>query len=184
MNSTDYLELGVKTVGHMCEQYNVPLADLLAVFPNRPTSKEELNTIAGWLGKTLKAREAGTAAPTLPAPAQAVRDMPKHVDKHGKPMAMRYAIREADGVVRFYRVKQGNKPGFWFIDIQASDSTYPIKNYARKESILRAIAQDPEAALRLYGTELGSCGHCGRILTDPNSIAEGIGPVCLGKLGW
>lgn len=181
MNSTDYLELGVKTVGHMCKTHNVPLADLLAAFPKRPTSKDELATVAIWLGRYVEQADQG---PSLPAPAQAVRDMPKHVDKHGKPMAMRYAIREADGVIRFYRVKQGYKPGFWFIDIQASDSTYPIKNYIRKESILRAIAQDPEAALRLYGTELGSCGHCGRILTDPNSIAEGIGPVCLGKLGW
>jgi hypothetical protein len=43
---------------------------------------------------------------------------------------------------------------------------------------LTAIAADPQDAAVRYGRETGSCGCCGRELTDPTSIAAGIGPVC------
>lgn len=33
-----------------------------------------------------------------------------------------------------------------------------------------------------YGRLTGTCCQCGRTLTDENSIAEGIGPVCSGKI--
>jgi len=32
-----------------------------------------------------------------------------------------------------------------------------------------------------YGLAMGACAHCGRDLTDENSIALGLGPVCAGK---
>lgn len=35
-----------------------------------------------------------------------------------------------------------------------------------------------------YGALYGTCCVCGRTLTDENSIAAGIGPVCAGKRGW
>lgn len=28
----------------------------------------------------------------------------------------------------------------------------------------------------------GKCGRCGRLLTDPQSIADGIGPICIDKI--
>jgi hypothetical protein len=98
----------------------------------------------------------------------------------------RYALREADGVVRFYKIKtpaEGKWAGFTFIDIQASDELYPVKNRDRKMQILAAVAQDVLGALRLYGTEIGACGHCNRTLTDEESRAFGIGPKCRAKLG-
>jgi hypothetical protein len=45
-------------------------------------------------------------------------------------------------------------------------------------SALTAIAADPQDAAVRYGRETGSCGCCGRELTDPKSIAAGIGPIC------
>jgi len=103
-------------------------------------------------------------------------------NRSGKPMPQYYALRE-DGVVKFYRVKAGTKPGWWWIDAQASDEFHPIKNVARKNEILRAIiAAGPEASMRLYGQELGSCGRCHRTLTDETSRANGIGPECEGKI--
>ena len=33
-------------------------------------------------------------------------------------------------------------------------------------------------------TLAGSCGHCGRTLTNEESRARGIGPICAGKMGW
>jgi hypothetical protein len=35
-----------------------------------------------------------------------------------------------------------------------------------------------------YGRATGNCSCCGRELTDPASIAAGIGPVCAEKYGW
>ena len=43
---------------------------------------------------------------------------------------------------------------------------------------LKAVLAAPEAAQRAYGQLTGTCGRCGRLLEDENSIAKGIGPVC------
>lgn len=43
---------------------------------------------------------------------------------------------------------------------------------------LLAIEQDPEAAAVLHGRASGRCAVCSRDLTDPESIARGIGPIC------
>jgi hypothetical protein len=97
----------------------------------------------------------------------------------------RYALADADGTVRFYVVRspqEGRWQGWTFVDAMASDDRWPIKDRARKAEILTAIAADPMAALARFGQEIGSCGHCGRTLTDAESRARGIGPVCLSKL--
>lgn len=41
----------------------------------------------------------------------------------------------------------------------------------------------PEDAKR-FGDLYGVCFKCSRTLTDPESIAQGYGPVCAGKMGW
>lgn len=48
---------------------------------------------------------------------------------------------------------------------------------------LRAVAGDPTAAAVAYGRETGACSCCGRKLTNAESIALGIGPICLENLG-
>ena len=35
-----------------------------------------------------------------------------------------------------------------------------------------------------YGKLTGSCCNCGRELTNPDSVAQGIGPICAGKDYW
>ena len=49
---------------------------------------------------------------------------------------------------------------------------------------LKAILADPREAMVAYGHLTGTCGRCGRILEDEQSVALGVGPVCAGKLGW
>lgn len=44
------------------------------------------------------------------------------------------------------------------------------------------VLQDPKAAAIKHGRLTGNCACCGRTLTDPASIAAGIGPVC--AAGW
>lgn len=100
----------------------------------------------------------------------------------------RYAI-VVDGVTKFYRVRRvenRNRPGsmLTFLDVQASDEWHPIKAASAKLEILKAIAADPKAAMLRYGNEIGSCGKCGRTLTDDDSRTRGIGPICAAKLGW
>jgi Family of unknown function (DUF6011) len=114
---------------------------------------------------------------TLPrAEIAGLEDAPRH---------MRYALRDEFGVVKFYQVDrptEGKYAGWTFLDAVASDDTYPIKG-ASKRAILARIAADPEAAMRLYGAEIGRCGHCGRTLTSEWRL-RGIGPKCAAKLGW
>jgi Family of unknown function (DUF6011) len=92
-----------------------------------------------------------------------------------------YALQEAEGVVKFYKVDrptEGKWKGYTFLSAQASDEFYPIKNKSLKAGILEAIALDSQAAMALYGREIGRCGKCNRTLTDEESRAYGIGPKC------
>ena len=51
----------------------------------------------------------------------------------------------------------------------------------KREMILRHIMENPLGAAADYGKETAHCGMCNTQLTDPDSIARGIGPVCAKK---
>lgn len=89
----------------------------------------------------------------------------------------RYAVEEG-GTLKFFKVKNGNRPGFVFLDVQASDDWHGVRNLGRIREVLALIAVDAEAASLRYGRELGVCGDCGRTLTDETSRARGRGPIC------
>lgn len=46
------------------------------------------------------------------------------------------------------------------------------------------IARDPRAAAIAHGFRTGNCACCGRLLTDPESVSRGIGPICASNFGW
>jgi hypothetical protein len=46
------------------------------------------------------------------------------------------------------------------------------------------IASDPKSAALAHGRETGQCAVCGRELSDPASVARGIGPDCAKGFGW
>jgi Family of unknown function (DUF6011) len=52
------------------------------------------------------------------------------------------------------------------------------------EARVVAAAADPAAAAKAYGLRTGTCSCCGRELTNPESRAAGIGPICAEKYGW
>lgn len=59
--------------------------------------------------------------------------------------------------------------------------------YAAKSDTLAKVlevAADPLGMARLYGKQTGICSCCGRELTDPVSVANGIGPICESKWGF
>jgi len=91
----------------------------------------------------------------------------------------RYAVRGDDGVVKFYKVKNGYRRVF--VEVYASDARYPIDNAKTRLGILEVINADVDGAAVLFGTELGRCYRCGRTLTDETSRALGIGPDCRSK---
>lgn len=118
--------------------------------------------------------------------------LPTVVDVKARPAAVqpvlagRYAVTGEDGTLKFYRVDQpttGPWAGHTFVKVQASDDYHRVFATAARV-VLAKIAEDPKAAMLRYGHELGSCGHCGRTLTDATSRARGIGPICASRLGW
>lgn len=100
--------------------------------------------------------------------------------------AGRYAV-EDNGTLKFYKVDVPGADSRWygrtFVKVQASDNEYPVKGEGARR-VLTLIARDPQAAMLRYGREIGSCGHCGRTLTNEESRERGIGPICAGKMGW
>ena len=132
------------------------------------TKSEASKTITNLL-----ARAKAPVAAATPAPVPQVPDGRYALDFHG------------DGMIRFYQVASpttGRWAGRTFVKIQAGDDLHSLHGKAAVEALV-AIAADPEAASRLYGRQIGSCGRCGRTLTDAASRAAGIGPVCADK-GW
>lgn len=101
----------------------------------------------------------------------------------------RYALRDVDGYkneVAFFKVDrpiEGRWAGQTFVKQYRSDEELPVRGDGARK-VLELIAQDPKSAMILYGTETSKCGHCGRRLTDDESRARGIGPVCAEKMGW
>lgn len=96
----------------------------------------------------------------------------------------RYAV-EMDGKLRFFHVSkpaEGKWAGFTFVKEQASDDLYRVRG-ERAATAIRTLSEDPQAAMIRYGMELGKCGVCGRTLTDEESRANGIGPICAEKFG-
>lgn len=146
-------------------------------------------SISAWIDrlkeKNAALNEAAKATPVTeasPVVTTTVEALPVKTDKNGKPMALRYAV-DIEGTTKFYRIKPGYKPGFYFIDVQASDEFHSVRNRASKDAIVAAIlAAGADECMARYGQLIGSCGRCGRTLTDADSRAIGIGPDCLGKM--
>jgi len=96
-----------------------------------------------------------------------------------------YAV-EIDGVLRFYRAKEGK--GRWegrvFLNRYASDYFVRMSHLERDAATV-AIAADYKAAAERFAREIGRCYACGRQLTDAESRRLGIGPDCrkMGR-GW
>ncbi len=182
--SAQDLAVAIKRTGRTCEAQNITMADLRRAFPNRPTTREEIQAIVEWQAEYIRAAKAtetslqGTDTP--PAPSQDWSGIATRRNSVGQALASYYAV-ELEGTLRFFRVKRGYKKGVFFVDVQASDELHSVRSYASKQVILNAIAQDPKAAMERYGSEIGSCGYCHRTLTNELSRERGIGPECWGK---
>jgi hypothetical protein len=99
----------------------------------------------------------------------------------------------AEGLVLSLAKPNSANPGA--IYVKRRDGTYVGKVVAQTfnaaweaseedKTALRIIAENPAEAAERYGRKTGQCSCCGRELTDPASIAAGIGPVCATKWGF
>lgn len=103
-----------------------------------------------------------------------------------------YSVPQGDTRLKV-RVARPTKASRWhgFIFVSDGGEYGSRKNYGRQapdklytgeiQDALRAILADPVGAVTAYGKLTGSCGACGRILEDEDSIALGIGPICAKK---
>lgn len=91
----------------------------------------------------------------------------------------RYAVTGSDGTTKFYRV---TTKGGYKLFVYASDNQHIVKPWRVVLAVLRQIDADGvQAAALRFGTELGRCFTCGRLLTDETSRSVGQGPDCRSK---
>jgi len=86
---------------------------------------------------------------------------------------------QVDGVI--YKVQRAvHGSGFLYAKRWDEESQSFEKETGAIRKIRASHRMTLEEAAR-FGQITGTCGHCGRTLTDEDSIAAGIGPVCAGK---
>jgi hypothetical protein len=98
-----------------------------------------------------------------------------------------YAIVDPqDKAIKFFQVRTPNRgkwAGYVFLSVVSGDNKFGVRDRNERERIFIEIAKNPLEALKLFGKEIGQCGHCRKQLTDEESRTFGIGPVCRKKLG-
>jgi hypothetical protein len=77
---------------------------------------------------------------------------------------------------------QGKWMGFTFLKEMQGPNEVRVRG-EREKSVLSAILRNPLGSAQDYGRQTGECGKCHTQLTDPKSIALGIGPVCIKRYG-
>ncbi len=150
-------------------------------------------SIYGWLNGR-SAREVSDSITRLKAEGFTGRAAAAPADA-GQPSvevvpAGRYAVATEDGAVNelaFYKVDrptEGRWAGFVFVKLIVSDDEQRLSKAASAAVLAKIAAVGAEAASAAYGLEIGECGVCGKVLTNDESRAYGIGPKCRAKMGW
>lgn len=104
--------------------------------------------------------------------------------------AGRYAVATNEGAVNtlaFYKVDrptEGKWAGYVFVKLMRSDEEQRLSRAAGAAVLAKIAAVGAKEASAAYGQEIGSCGVCGRTLTNDESRDIGIGPDCRSRLGW
>jgi hypothetical protein len=99
----------------------------------------------------------------------------------------RYAIVGTDNTWRFFRVTTSRNNGRRYVQKvlgSPGDFRYTRVSAADWRFAVAEIVKDPALASQAFGMQVGACGICGSPLTDPESIARGIGPICAKKYDW
>lgn len=129
-------------------------------------------------------RRAGAAA------WQQWRDLAAKLVEFGGPTGARFAVDTdpgAENAIAFWWIVPDDRTGRYYLR-QVIGGQGPVKVRMSPEAMIaiakKIIAAGPKEAMLRFGREIGSCGHCGRTLTNDESRAYGIGPVCRKGKGW
>lgn len=96
----------------------------------------------------------------------------------------RYALEFIEGW-KFFQVNQGHTRTFLDMLIGSpGDYRKQKMGGAAANTVLETIQKDPKQASINFGLKSETCGICHSPLTNPDSLAAGIGPHCRSKLGW
>lgn len=176
------------------ERINAILAALLADDPYTdeygntwaPLSKGGASALISWLStlpRTDRVELVKDATTEAAKATQRTEDFPAVP-------AGRYAVATNDGAVNalaFYKVDRpetGKWAGYVFVKHITGDDEQRLSRSAAAGVLAKIEAAGAEAAMALYGHEIGACGMCARQLTNDESRARGIGPICAAKAGW
>lgn len=158
---TAYVESIKRQIPELTRSRVSEIIDSLRVLPNKPADRQP------------PANGTGTATDNY-------EDIP----------AGRYALHtpRATNKISFYRVDrptEGRWAGYVFVKQQfGPHDSEPIKGRGKYLIFDEIRKAGPREAAILYGHELGRCAVCGLPLTNDESRAYGIGPVCRENTGW
>jgi hypothetical protein len=99
-------------------------------------------------------------------------------------------VRMNNGQMRVYGTTQVSRSNYrhfpHYVAVQQAGDEYMryISDAMRAtySEDLTNVLDDPNSAVERWGRIIGHCGHCGRTLTNPESVARGIGPVCYSRM--
>lgn len=129
-----------------------------------------------------KAVESGRKKPTYRAEGLLISLAPASGRNAGALYVKAEGSREYGGKIvgtKFLASREAAASDFARYSYQVDAETVTVEQTAAEA--LRKIAESPEQAAVRYGAQTGSCSICGRELTDPESVARGIGPICAGN---
>lgn len=105
--------------------------------------------------------------------------MPKAGKAAGRPAVSEAGMyQSADGAI--YRVQAARTTGNLYAKRLNLAGGFDYEQGAIRK--LSAADKMSLAQAKAFGVESGICCVCGAFLTDPKSVAEGIGPVCAGRV--
>lgn len=125
----------------------------------------------------------GRSPDMVPQKFPAIRDIMNRTEK------VRFKTSNGDRA-RLHHTGTRARPGPIKVEIDGSEKGTigtdgyfsPLPNIPLDvvETALREFNRNPRAAIEDYGRSTNTCAVCGRELTNPESIARGIGPICAG----
>ena len=182
VKADDFGLANIATADELGERLNQALAHCIAdaapemAYAWAPFTRKGASALIDWL-KSLRTADKHDVAQRQQAGAEGVP-------------AGRYALDTQVHAVNgtaFYKVDRpetGRWAGYVFVKQIIGSDEQKLSMKQGRAILARIAAVGAEAASARYGHEIGECGICGRQLTNDESRARGIGPVCAAKAGW
>lgn len=158
-------------------------------------SENQHNAIVRTMDKCIAGKQERNATRQVEAAAKRTIDLSKIRDLFD--IAISHGLKKPAFIIGGLRISiapaHGKNAGWLYVKdngeyagkISAEGKFYGIRDHRVEiEAELVEMARNPAEAAMAHGRETGNCSCCGRLLTDPNSIELGIGPICAGNWGF